>query len=64
MQTNTRTGSNRSRRRRTYLDPHYFSGFIEKGAQGLGNSRKARVSWMSYEITMADVLEDLSYGRD
>ncbi len=64
MQANTSTRSNRSRRHRTYLDPHYFSGFIQRRAHGLGNSRKARVSWVSYEITMAEVLEDLSYGQD
>jgi len=61
MQTNTRT---RSRRGRTYLDPHYFSGFIKKRSQGLGNSRKVRPSWVSYQITMTEVLEDLSYGQD
>ena len=63
MRTNKRTRSSRSRRRRTYLDPHYFSGFIHKRAHGPGNSRKARVSWVGYEITMAEVLQDLSYGR-
>ena len=64
MQANTRKRSNRSRSRRTYLDPHYFVGSIQRLAQGLGNSRKARASWVSYRITIAEVLEDLTYGQD
>jgi len=64
MKANTQTRSTRSRRPRVYLDPHYFTGFIQRRAHGLGNSRKARVSWVSYRITMAEVLEDLSYGQD
>jgi len=64
MQTNTRTPRTRSRRGRTYLDPHYFSEFIRKRSPALGNSRKVRPSWVSYQITMAEVLEDLSYGQD
>ncbi len=64
MQSNTRTRRTRPRRGRTYLDPHYFSGFTQKRPQGIGNSRKSRVSWVSYRITMADLLEDLSYGQD
>ena len=64
MQTTTRTRPSRSRRGRPYLDPHYFTGFIQNRRQGLGNLRKVRPSWVSYQITMAEVLDDLNYGRD
>ncbi len=64
MQPNRRIHANRSQSRRIHLDPHYFTGFIQRHAHSLGNSHKPRVSQVSYDITMAEVLEDLSYGRD
>ncbi|MDH3202827.1 MAG: hypothetical protein OEM15_18210 [Myxococcales bacterium] len=64
MRSNTRTRRTRSRRGRTYLDPHYFNRFSQKRAEDLVNSRKVRPSRVSYQITTAEVLEDLSYGRD
>ncbi|MDH3624250.1 MAG: hypothetical protein OES69_13285 [Myxococcales bacterium] len=64
MQTKTPTRRTRSRRGRTYLDPHFFSGATRKRAEAPGNSVKVRPSWVSYHITTDEVLEDLSYGRD
>ncbi len=65
MRTNTRTRQNGSRRGRTYLDPHYFTAPARRRPpQGLRNSQKAPVRWLSYPITMDEVLADLGYGRD
>jgi hypothetical protein len=64
MQANTRTHSNHPRRRWTYLGPHDFSEMIRRRARNLEKARRHRVSWVSCEITMDDLLDDLRYGQD
>ena len=38
MQPNRRTHANRSQSRRIHLDPHYFTGFVQRRAHGLGTA--------------------------
>ncbi|MGB5811936.1 MAG: hypothetical protein WBG86_15460 [Polyangiales bacterium] len=59
MATKDQSHRRRSRASRLHLDPHFFS---PGGARGRRTRSPGR-AWIECDITLADVLEDLNYGR-
>ncbi|MEM8605622.1 MAG: hypothetical protein AAGF92_00850 [Myxococcota bacterium] len=62
---NDRIGrKSRRPRARVQFDPHYFIGFVRGGRVTPRSARSAGGPWVRYDITLEDVLEDLTYGQD